>query len=93
MTRGTKPFVVHTLVRLAIGLGVVARYAILVRVFSPHRAMLAAAGSVWVFGTILPFAVVVEWGLFPWALAAKLWSWNLLEILIAASFGRALYRS
>jgi hypothetical protein len=41
---------------------------------------------------VLPFAVVAEWGLFPWSVAAKLWAWGAGELLIAAAIGRWLYR-
>lgn len=88
---GLGPFVIHTLVRLLLGMGVVALFAIFVRVLSPNQAMLAAAGFIWVFGALLPFAVVVEWGLFSWSLAGKLWAWNGAELLIAAWIGRLLY--
>jgi len=90
--RGVEPLVVHTLVRLVMGMGVAALFAIFIRVLSPARAMFAAAGFIWVFGVVLPFAVVVEWGLFPWALAAKAWAWGLGEMLVAAAIARLLYR-
>lgn len=90
--RGLEPLVVHTLVRLAMGMGVAALFAIFIRVWSPTPAMLAAAGFVWVFSVLLPFAVVVEWGLFSWALAAKAWAWGMGEMLIAAAIARLLYR-
>ncbi len=92
MPSGAGPFVVHTLARLLIGMGVVALFAIFVRVLSPNQAMLAAAGFIWVFGALLPFAVIVGWGLFSWSLAAKLWVWSGAELLIAALIGRSLYR-
>ncbi|HEX9700150.1 MAG TPA: hypothetical protein VGD06_11875 [Acidobacteriota bacterium] len=88
---GAGPFVIHTVVRLIIGMGVVALFAIFLRVFSPTQALLAAAGFTWVFGAVLPFAVIVQWGLFSWSLATKLWAWSAAELLIAATIGRLLY--
>jgi len=90
--RGVEPLVVHTLVRLVMGIGVAALFAIFFRLWSPTPAMLAAAGFIWVFGVLLPFVVVVEWGLFSWSLAAKAWAWGLGEMLIAAVIARLLYR-
>ena len=88
---GAGPFVIHTVVRLISGMGVVALFAIFLRVFSPTQALLAAAGFSWVLGALLPFAVIVQWGLFSWSLAAKLWAWSAAELLIAATIGRFLY--
>jgi hypothetical protein len=89
---GAVPFVVHTAVRLVTGMTVVLLFAIFLRAFSPTQAMLAAAGFTWLLGVVLPFAVIAEWGLFPWPVAAKLWAWGAGELLIAAAIGRWLYR-
>jgi len=35
--------------------------------------------------------VVVEWGLFSWWLAAKMWAWSAMGLLIAGGIGRWLY--
>jgi len=90
---GLGPFITHTVVRLLMGMAVVALYAILLHVFSPTNAMLVAAGFTWLLAVLLPFAVIAEWGLFPWSLAAKMWAWSAAELLIAASIGRLLYRA
>jgi hypothetical protein len=89
---GTGSFVTHTLIRLLTGAGVVALYAIFVRLISRTRAALAAAAFIWIFGAVFPFAVIVDWGLFSWSLAMKLWAWSAVELLIAAFIGRFLYR-
>ncbi|MDP2471409.1 MAG: hypothetical protein Q8W45_00105 [Candidatus Palauibacterales bacterium] len=88
---GAGPFVVHTLVRLLIGMALVTLFAILLRVTTPTMAMLTAVGFTWLLGALLPFAVVVEWGLFSWWLAAKMWAWSAMELLIAGAIGRWLY--
>jgi hypothetical protein len=90
---GTEPFVVHTLVRLATGFVVVVLYAIMMRVVVPIRAWMLAAGITWLLVAVLPFAVVVEWGLFSWTLALKLWAWSAGELLIAGGIGKRLYSS
>jgi len=89
--RGIEPFAVHTGVRILIGIGVVALYALLIRLLSPGQALLAAAAFLWFFGSLLPLAVIVEWGLFSWSLAARMWAWSAGEILVAALIGRLLY--
>lgn len=89
---GAEPFVVHTVVRLCLGMAAVTLYAILLNALTAPRALLAAAGFAWLLGAVLPFAVVVEWGLFPWSLAVKLWAWSAVETLIACGIGRLLYR-
>ena len=73
---GVAPFVVHTIVRLVTGMAVVTLFALMLPVLSPIRALLTAAGFVWLLGALLPFVVMVEWGLFPWSLALKLWAWS-----------------
>jgi hypothetical protein len=88
---GAGPFVVHTVVRFLVGMTVVALYVLLTRGFPPTQALLAAVFFVWLLGTVLPFAVVVEWGIFPWFLALKLYAWNAVEILIAAVLGKWIY--
>jgi hypothetical protein len=88
---GTEPFVVHTLVRLLTGVVVVTLYAIMTRIFPPVQAWLLAAAFTWLLVAVLPFAVVVEWGLFSWPLALKLWTWSAGELLIAGRIGRWLY--
>lgn len=81
----------HTLVRLITGMAVVTLFAIMWRVFSPTQALLSAVGFVWLLGAVLPFAVIVEWGLFPWSLALKTWAWSAVELLVAGAIGRWLY--
>lgn len=88
---GVEPFVVHTVVRLLSGVTVVTLFAIMLRVFSPIQAVLAAAGVAWLMGALLPYAVVVSWGVFPWSLAIKLWAWSAAEFLIAGAIGKWLY--
>lgn len=88
---GAAPFIVHTAIRLCTGLALVALYVVMSRVFSPMQAVFAAAGFTWFLGVLLPFAVIVQWGLFPWSLAVKLWLWDAAELLIAAMIGRFLY--
>jgi hypothetical protein len=89
---GIEPFVIHTVVRLATGMAVVWLFVTMRRLYSPTQAMLGAAGFTWLLGVVLPFAVIVQWGLFSWLLAAKLWAWSAAELLIAAGIGRWLYR-
>lgn len=91
--RGLAPLITHTLVRLVLGGTVVALFAVLTRGFSRTRAMLLAAGVAWLLAMVLPYAVIAQWGLFPWSLAAKLWAWSAGELLIAALIGRSLYRT
>lgn len=88
---GAGPFVLHSVVRLTTGIALVALFAILLRALSPTRALLAAAGFTWLLGVALPFAVVAQWGLFSWSLAAKLWAWGAAELLVAATIARFLY--
>ena len=88
---GVRPFVVHTVVRLLTGITVVMLFAIMSRVFSPVQALLIAAGVTWLLGVLLPFAVIVEWGLFSWSLALKLCAWSAGELLVAAAIGKWLY--
>lgn len=88
--QGVEPLIVHTLVRLILGAAVVILFVMLARVFSPVRALLAAAGFVWVLATVLPYAVVAQWGVLPWSLAARLWAWNAAEALIAGVIGWTL---
>jgi hypothetical protein len=90
--QGLGPLITHTLVRLAFGVIIVALYAIMVRVWQPGRAMVAAAAFAWLLATVLPYAVIAQWGLFRWSLAAKFWAWGAAEFLIAAFIGRLLYR-
>lgn len=89
--QGLAPFIVHTVVRLILGAAVVGLLVIMARVFSPARAVLAAAGVVWLLAWVLPYAVVAAWGVFPWSLAAKLWAWSAPELLVAGLIGRQLY--
>jgi hypothetical protein len=88
---GARPFIVHTAVRLCIGMALVALFVIMSTVLSPIQAVFAAAGFTWFLGVVLPFAVIVEWGVFPWSLAIKLWAWDAGELLIAAMIGRLIY--
>jgi hypothetical protein len=88
---GTEVFIVHTVVRLLIGLAVVTLFALVSRVLPRTQALLTAAGFVWLLGTVLPVAVIVEWGLFSWSLACKLWAWSAVELLVAGAIGRWLY--
>lgn len=88
---GVEPFVVHTVVRFLTGITVVVLFAIMLRIFSPLQALCIAAGVTWLLGALLPFAVIVEWGLFPWSLALKIWAWSAGELLIAAAIGKWLY--
>ena len=89
---GAGPFATHTLVRLGMGIVIVALFAIAVRVFPAGQAVLVAAGLGWVLGAFFPYLVVTEWGLFPWSLAWKVWGWSAGEFLIAALIGRLVYR-
>lgn len=91
--QGLAPMLTHTLVRIALGVIIVALFAIMARVWSPTQAVVAAAGFAWLLATVLPYAVIAQWGLFPWSLAAKLWTWGAAEFLIAAMIGRLLYRA
>jgi len=91
--QGVAPLVTHTLVRVVLGLIIVGLYAVMVRVWPPAHAAVAAAGFTWVLAVVLPYAVMAQWGLFPWSLAAKMWSWSAAEFLIAAFIGRLLYRA
>ena len=91
--QGLAPLITHTLVRVAMGVLIVALFAVMVRVWSPTRAALAAATFAWLLSTVLPYAVVAQWGLFPWSLAAKVWGWGAAEFLVAAFIGRLLYRA
>lgn len=91
--QGLGPLITHTLVRVAMGVLIVALYAVMVRVWSPMRAAVAAASFAWLLSTVLPYAVIAQWGLFSWSLAAKVWSWGAAEFFIAALIGRFLYRA
>lgn len=88
---GAEPFIVHTVVRLLIGMAVATLFAVGSRGSSPVQSMFVAAGLAWLLVSVLPFAVIVEWGLFSWALALKLWGWSAAELLIAAAIARWLY--
>ena len=90
---GVAPFVVHTAVRLVTGMAVVTLFALMLPVLSPIRALLTAAGFVWLLGALLPFVVMVEWGLFPWSLALKLWAWSGVELFVAGLIGKWIYSS
>jgi hypothetical protein len=90
--QGLAPFITHTLVRLSLGAVVVVLYALTASVMSKRRAVLAAGGVVWFTGMVLPYAVVSQWGLFGWAVAAKLWAWSAAELFIAALIAGVLYR-
>jgi len=89
---GVGPFVTHTLVRFGLGLGTVALYALAAQSLAPGRATLVAAGLAWALAAFFPYLVVTEWGLFPWALAWKVWGWSAMEFLGAAVIGRVVYR-
>lgn len=89
--QGKASLLVHTLVRVTLGAAIVALFAIFVHVWPPTAAAVAAAAFAWLLATALPFAVIAEWGLFPWSLAAKLWAWGAAECLIAALIGRLVY--
>jgi len=91
--QGIAPMLTHTLVRIVMGVTIVALFAIMSRVWAPTQATLAAAGFAWLLATVLPYAVITEWGLFPWPLAAKFGAWGAAEFLIAAYIGRLLYRT
>jgi len=91
--QGVAPMLVHTLVRLALGVIIVTLFAIMARVWPPTQAAIAAAAFAWLLATVLPFAVIAQWGLFRWSLAAKLWTWGAAEFLVAAFIGRLLYRA
>jgi hypothetical protein len=88
---GAEPFVVHTAVRLLLGMAVVTLFAVSVRVFSPARAWLFAAAVTWLLASVLPFAVIMEWGLFRWPVALRLWAWSAMELLIAGAIGSWIY--
>jgi len=68
-------------------------FALMLPVLSPIRALLTAAGFVWLLGALLPFVVMVEWGLFPWSLALKLWAWSGVELFVAGLIGKWIYSS
>lgn len=89
---GAGPFVTHSLVRLGLGIAIVALFVIMVQVFPGGQALLVAAGLAWVLGSFFPFLVMTEWGLFPWSLAWKVWGWSAGEFLVAAMIGRHVYR-
>jgi len=91
--QGLAPMLTHTLVRVAFGVLIVALYTIMVRVWTPTQAAVTAAAFAWLLATVLPVVVMAQWGLFPWSLAAKLWTWGAAEFLIAAFIGRWLYRA
>lgn len=90
---GAGAFVTHTVVRLITGMAIVALFAIMIRVLPPTQALFAAAGFTWLLGVLLPFAVLVQWGLFSWSLAARLWAWSAVELVIAATIARFLYHA
>lgn len=90
---GAPAFVTHTVVRFAMGAVVAILYAVLLRSLSPAQAVLAAAGFAWILGVVLPFTVMVQWGLFSWPLAARIWAWGAAEFLVAAGIARLLYRA
>lgn len=90
--RGTTPLITHTLVRLILGAAVAGLFVIMAPVVSLTRATLLAAGFAWLLATALPYAVMAQWRLFPWTVAAKLCAWNAGEMLIAALIVRLLYR-
>jgi len=91
--QGMAPLLVHTLVRLAFGVIIVALFAIMARVWSPAQAVVAAAAFAWLLAIVLPFTVIAQWGLFPWSVAVKFWTWGAAEFLIAAIIGRLVYRT
>jgi hypothetical protein len=90
LPQGAGSLIVHTLVRLALGAAVVALVVVFARVFSSGRAVPLAAAFVWLLATVLPYAVVADWGVLPWSLAARVWAWSAAELLIAAVIGRLL---
>lgn len=90
---GAGPFVTHTLVRLGLGIAIVALFVIAAQVFPRGPALLVAAGLAWVLASFFPFLVMAEWGLFSWSLAWKVWVWSAGEFLGAAMIGRLLYRA
>ena len=87
---GLEPALVHTTIRLLMGLTVAVLFVLLLGTLPPARAAQVAAGFVWLVGVVLPFAVVAEWGLFPWGLALKFWGWSAVELLIAGLIVRRL---
>lgn len=88
---GPVPFAVHTVVRLLMGMTVVLLFALLSRVLPPNQATLAAAGVTWLLSALLPFVVMVEWGLFSLSLGFKLWAWSAGELLVTGWIGKWLY--
>lgn len=90
--QGVTSMLVHTLVRMALGVIIVTLFAVIVRVWPPPVAVVAAACFAWLLATVLPFAVIAQWGVVPWSLAAKLWTWGAAEFLVAAFIARLLYR-
>ncbi len=89
--RGLAPLVTHTLVRLVLGASVVVLMGIMARVFSRTGALLTAVGFVWLLSMVLPYAVIADWGIFPWSVAIKFWTWSAGELLIAGLIGRLIY--
>lgn len=88
---GAGPFVTHTVVRLGFGMVIATLFALAARTFRAGQAVLVAAGVAWLLGIFFPYLVVTQWGLFPWALAWKVWGWGGAEFLIAATIARLLY--
>ena len=89
--QGLGPLVTHTLVRLVLGASVVSLMVIMAKVFSRTGALLTAVGFVWLLSMVLPYAVIADWGIVPWALAIKFWAWSAGELLIAGLIGWLLY--
>jgi len=89
---GPGTFVTHTLVRFALGVAIVALFAITTQVFAGLKAVVAAAGLAWLLSAFLPFLVMTQWGLFSWSLATKVWAWSAGEFFVAALIARLTYR-
>ncbi len=90
--QGPGPMMTHTLVRLVLGAIIVTLFGMMARALPRPQAILAAAGFAWLLASVLPYAVMAEWGLFSWSLGAKVWAWSAVEFLIAAAIGAAVYR-
>lgn len=86
--KGVTSLVLHVLVRLVIGAAVVAAMIVLARLHATNHAVLIAAGFVWLLVSVLPYAVIADWGVLPWSVVVKLWVWSAAELLIAARIGR-----
>ncbi len=89
--QGLAPLVTHTVVRLVLGAAVVALMVIMAQVFTKGVALLTAVAFVWILSTVLPYAVITDWGILSWSLALKVWAWSAGELLVAGLIGGLLY--